>query len=213
MGSASSGRWYDGAVYSSVVDRLLTGLHDHVATHLPDGQRVLDAACGTGALSQQMARTGRQVVGVDMSQRHIDHARRRVADAGVGRDAMRFEVGDLRKVEAPAEGAWDVAVIVLALHEMRTDVASSVVARLHEVAAQVMIADFFAPLPWNLPGVTNRAAELAAGPSHWAAFRAYQANGGLDALLAGTGATTLTDRTIGQGTIRVTTSRSKTSEW
>jgi SAM-dependent methyltransferase len=205
MAGSARGRWYDGAVYSAVVDRLLAGVHGYVATHLPDGDRVLDAACGTGALSERIARTGRQVVGIDMSARHVDHARRRAAKSGLGPDALSFEVGDLRELDVGE--AWDVAVIVLALHEMPSAVAPVVLARLARAASLVMIVDFAAPLAWNLPGLTKRAAELAAGRAHHAAFRAYQARGGLDPLFAEAGVDVVTDRTIDSGTLRVVTAR------
>jgi ubiquinone/menaquinone biosynthesis C-methylase UbiE len=205
--SSPTSRWYDGRFYAAVVDRLLEGVHGYVAAHLPDGQRVLDAACGTGALSQQIARTGRQVVGIDMSPRHIDHARRRAAQAGFAPDRLRFEVGDLRELERDDAEPFDVAVIVLALHEMPHTTAREVLARLAVVASRVMVVDFAAPLAWNVPGLTKRAAEVAAGRSHHAAFRAYQANGGLDTLLAETGVTAVADRTIDSGTLRVVTAR------
>ncbi len=197
------GRWYDGRVYAGIVDRLLAGVHGYVAAHLPDGQRVLDAACGTGTLSQKIARAGRAVVGVDLSPRHIDYARQRAARAGFGPDQLRFEIGDLRELEAPESGPYDVAVIVLALHEMPARIRPAVVARLASVAGQVMIVDFAAPLTWNPSSLKKRTAELAAGPSHHAAFRDYVANGGLDAIVGQAGVTTTSDRTIDSDTLRV----------
>lgn len=206
MGAPSLvGRWYDGPVYAGIVDRLLAGVHSYVAAHLPDGQRVLDAACGTGTLSQEIARTGRTVVGVDLSPRHIEYARQRAVRAGFGSDQLRFEVGDLREVDSPASSPYDVAVIVLALHEMPTDMRPAVVARLAGVAEQVMIVDFAAPLAWNSSGLKKRAAELAAGPSHHAAYRDYQSSGGLDTIIDQAAVTTITDRTIDSGTLRVAT--------
>ena len=199
------GRWYDGHVYAGVVDRLLAGVHGYVAAHLPDGQRVLDAACGTGALSHKMARTGRSVVGIDLSARHIHYARQRAVRAGFGPDQLRFEVGDLREITPPAAGPYDVAVIVLALHEMPTSTRPGVVAHVASVASRVMIVDFAAPLAWNFSGLKKRAAELAAGPAHHAAYRDYQTNGGLDPIIDRAGVTTISDRTIDRGTLRVAT--------
>lgn len=201
---AAVGRWYDGRVYAGIVDRLLAGVHGYVAAHLPDGQRVLDAACGTGTLSQKIARAGRSVVGIDLSPRHIDYARRRAARAGFGPDQLRFEVGDLQELQAPDSGPYDVAVIVLAVHEMPARIRPAVVARVASVAQKVMIVDFAAPLAWNLSGLTKRTAELAAGPSHHAAFRDYVTNGGLDAIVGQAGVTMTSNRTIDSDTLRVT---------
>ncbi len=197
-------RWYDGGVYAGIVDRLLAGVHGYVADHLPDGQRVLDAACGTGTLSQMIVRTGRTVVGVDLSPRHIDYARRRAARAGFGPDRLRFEVGDLQELQAQDAGPYDVAVIVLALHEMPPRIRPAVVARLVRMARQVMIVDFAAPLAWNPSGLKKRTAELAAGPSHHAAFRDYVTTGGVDTIVGQAGVTVDRDRAIDSDTLRVT---------
>lgn len=207
--SPSGGRWYDGTVYAGIVDRLLAGVHSYVASHLPDGQRVLDAACGPGTLSHVIAGTGRTVVGIDLSPRHIDHARQRAARSGYAPDRLRFEVGDLRELEPSTSGRYDVAVIVLALHEMPAQMRPAVLGRLTEVADQVMVVDFAAPLAWNPSGLKKRAAELAAGPSHHAAFRDYQRRGGLDTIIDQAAVTTTSDRTIDRGTLRVTTVSSR----
>jgi SAM-dependent methyltransferase len=204
MGS-TSGRWYDGRVYGTIVDRLLAGVHDSVAAHLPGGQRVLDAACGTGALSRRIAGTGRTVVGVDLSARHIEYARERAEREGFSPEELRFEVTDLRELAPPPEGRFDVAVIVLALHEMPAEVRPVVVDRLAGAAEQVVIVDFAAPLALNAAGVTKRAAELAAGREHHAAFRDYERAGGLDTILERGEVAVVGDRTIDSGTLRVVT--------
>ena len=48
-------RWYDGRSYAATIDRLLSGVRGYVADRLPDGDRVLDACCGTGSLSLRLA--------------------------------------------------------------------------------------------------------------------------------------------------------------
>lgn len=53
--------------------------------------RVLDAGCGTGEQTLLAAARGADAVGVDVSPRAIEQARRKAADRGL---TARFEVGD-----------------------------------------------------------------------------------------------------------------------
>jgi SAM-dependent methyltransferase len=212
MGDASPSRWYDGWFYATVMDPLLAGMHEYVADHLPAGERVLDAACGTGSLAARIASRGRSVVGVDMSPSHIAHARQRVTDTGLPPGRLRFEVADLRTLEPPDDGPYDVAVIVLALHEMPTAARATVVGRLAAVADQAVLVDFAAPLPWNVAGITKRAAEIVAGWDHHAAHRDFIARGGLDAVAAAAGVEVVDERTIGSGSVRVLTVRRRAAD-
>jgi cyclopropane fatty-acyl-phospholipid synthase-like methyltransferase len=53
--------------------------------------RVLDAGCGTGEHALLAAARGADAVGVDVSRRAIEHARRKAAERGL---SVRFEVAD-----------------------------------------------------------------------------------------------------------------------
>lgn len=198
-------RWYDGRVYAAVVDRALAGLHRSVAEHLPAGERVLDACCGTGGAALRFALAGRRVVGVDLSPDQIATARSRAGAAGIGPDRLRFEVGDVGRLKPPDEGPYDVAVTVLALHEMPAEARQQVVATLVAVAHRVVLVDFAAPMPLNAAGLVKRAAELVAGPGHFAAFRDFVRRGGLAPLVGAADARVEDDRTIGAGTLQVVT--------
>ncbi len=58
-----------------------------------NGRRVLDAGCGTGALSIEAARRGADVVGIDISPNLIDLARQRTPVELAGQ--IQFEAGDM----------------------------------------------------------------------------------------------------------------------
>ena len=201
---APTARWYDGRTYASTIDRLLSGVRGFVADRLPDGDRVLDVCCGTGSLAMRLANDGRQVVGVDLSPRHIEWARLRARDAGLDHDQLRFEINDVSDLETPEEGPFDVAVIVLSIHEMPAAARAPVVRTLTTVARRVMIVDFASPMRWNAAGIRNRAAELVAGAGHFAAFRDYQRRGGLGPLIGPGDLLVEDDRRIDGGTLHVT---------
>jgi SAM-dependent methyltransferase len=60
------------------------------------GQRLLDLACGTGAVAELAAATGAEVVGVDIAPALIEQARERAAERGLEID---YRVGDVEALE------------------------------------------------------------------------------------------------------------------
>jgi SAM-dependent methyltransferase len=59
------------------------------------GKRVLDVACGTGAVAIEAARRGAEVVGVDITPKMLDEARHRADAAGVEVDFRLGSFDDL----------------------------------------------------------------------------------------------------------------------
>lgn len=75
------------------VTNTIRDIHDLVIERVDPkpGERVLDAATGTGAVAILAAKRGADVVGQDLAPVLIDTARERAAEEGV---AVQFEVGD-----------------------------------------------------------------------------------------------------------------------
>jgi SAM-dependent methyltransferase len=77
-----------------------------------DGERVLDAGCGTGSLTFPLAERARvrSILGLDFSSAYIEHAKRRNRDPRI-----EFRVGDV--CELPFEDAtFDRVLSLLVLH-------------------------------------------------------------------------------------------------
>lgn len=70
------------------------------------GQRLLDLACGTGAVAELAAATGAEVVGVDIAPALIEQARQRAAERGLEID---YRVGDVEALELEDAGFGLVA--------------------------------------------------------------------------------------------------------
>ena len=104
------------------------------------GKRLLDAGCGTGALSVEAARRGAYVVAVDLSPTLVGLARERHAnDAAPGR--IDFLVGDMLD---DGLGAFDHVVAMDSLIHYRAADVTRVVARLaHRTRASILFT--FAP--------------------------------------------------------------------
>lgn len=77
------------------------------------GLRLLDAGCGTGALSVEAAQRGAQVVAIDVSRSLVQVARDR---AGAAARNIRFEVGDMLD---PYLGTFDHVVAMDSLIHYR----------------------------------------------------------------------------------------------
>lgn len=66
------------------------------------GKRVLDAACGVGYGTAELARVAREVIGVDVSEEAIAYARQRYAGPNI-----TFELGDVTQLPHP-DGSFDL---------------------------------------------------------------------------------------------------------
>ncbi len=74
-----------------------------------DGEKVLDAGCGTGSLSATLARVTRasKILGIDPSKGFIEYARTRVADPRV-----TFDLGDAQSLPYP-DASFDRCMALL----------------------------------------------------------------------------------------------------
>ncbi|MEM1415329.1 MAG: magnesium protoporphyrin IX methyltransferase [Myxococcota bacterium] len=112
-------------------------------SYLPDdlrGQRVLDAGCGTGALAQEAAKRGAEVVAVDISPTLVQLARERVR-VPEGSGSVRFEVGDMTSIE---HGRFHWIVAMDSLIHYEADDLVDLVVRL-AARAHLGLAFTFAP--------------------------------------------------------------------
>lgn len=75
------------------ITETITDIHEAVIERLDPkpGERLLDVACGTGAVAERAAAIGADVVGVDIAPALIEQARQRAAERGLG---IEYLVGD-----------------------------------------------------------------------------------------------------------------------
>jgi ubiquinone/menaquinone biosynthesis C-methylase UbiE len=171
-------RFYDGRLYARTLDPLLSRLHQYVADHVEPTGRVLDVGCGTGDLVLRLAAKAGAVVGVEHSPAMVDYANERRASGSVSN--VSFVLGDASTALAHLpEGHFDLATLVLVLHEMPVEAQAPVLCEVTRVARRAMCVDFRAPMPWNIAGLRNRVLEIAAGWEHYRAFREFQSRDSL----------------------------------
>ncbi len=118
-------------------DRMRNRILDVLPSDLR-GCRVLDAGCGTGALSVAAARRGAEVVAIDLSASLIEVAKERLpTDLGDGRIDLR--VGDMLDDEL---GRFDYVVAMDSLIHYRTHDMVNMIARLCERADHGVVVTF-----------------------------------------------------------------------
>jgi SAM-dependent methyltransferase len=134
-------------------------------------------ACGTGKLASLLAPKCSKVIGIDLSIKNINVAKARQIQN------TEFIHGDATKLKENIADELDIAVISLALHEMPPNVRSSVIDQMKQAAEELIFADYVVPMPTDLTGKGVHLVEFFAGKHHFAGYRHFQKNGGLDSLL------------------------------
>lgn len=179
------GAYYDGALYARLIDPLLARQRALVAEAVPAGASLLDACCGTGALALQCAPRCSAVLGIDLSRRMIAHANTALARHRY--DHVSFRLADAAALHDIADRAFDLATLVMALHEMPDTARLGVLRELARVARGIILVDYAAPMPVNRTGVRFRVLEVLAGRRHFAGYRDFQRRRGLPPLIEAAG--------------------------
>lgn len=199
---APRSRFYDGAIYARLLDPSLTRLHEVVASYVEPGARMLDVGCGTGNLAFLAAETASEVTGIELSPAMVDYAERRRRREKVER--VSFVIGDASSAMADRpDRSFDVATMVMTLHEMPAATRESVLQEVCRLADRLICVDFRVPMPSNLPGWRNRLAELAAGPEHFLAFRDFGRRGGVPGIAKAAGLRCVHRRLVDGGTLDI----------
>jgi len=111
---------------ASMINSLPADLH---------GARVLDAGCGPGAFSVELARRGAEVVGVDLSPTLIDLARERLADEEVA-GSITLVAGDMTQ---PHDKPFDYVIAMDSVIHYEAPDLLDVVARLTAQASKRVV--------------------------------------------------------------------------
>jgi 2-polyprenyl-3-methyl-5-hydroxy-6-metoxy-1,4-benzoquinol methylase len=114
---------------------------------LPAEGRILDVGCGFGLWSAYFGQMQpqRRILGVDLSERRVEMARRVVKHVGVGAE---FTAGDIR--EARVEGPFDGAYVLDVLHHIPRDDQRAVLEKLRDLLAPggVLLIKDITTEPW-----------------------------------------------------------------
>jgi ubiquinone/menaquinone biosynthesis C-methylase UbiE len=165
-----------GFIYRIFIDPLISGLRKSVAEHVDPSHRVIDVACGTGALSSAMAEKAMHVTGIDLSEDMIITAQRTAKRRGATN--VFFELLDASDLSRYRDGEYDLAVTSMAIHQFETQLAIKILAEMKRISGRVVIADYKHNMPAGLSKRIAWGIERMAGGDHYRNFRIYMQNGG-----------------------------------
>jgi demethylmenaquinone methyltransferase/2-methoxy-6-polyprenyl-1,4-benzoquinol methylase len=112
----------------------------------PPGARALDLATGTGDIAFGLAAKGVRVVGLDITLRMIQLARRKAAVAPARADVARFLVGDMLALPFPS-GSFDIVTTGYGLRNVPSlSTAIDEIGRVLTPGGQVLSLDFNRPM-------------------------------------------------------------------
>ena len=91
--------------------RLQAIIHeDFILRYLKPGNRVLDAGCGPGRFSITIARAGGKVTALDISDKQLEIAKQKIAEAGLSEKVDSFIEGDICDLSMFADEQFDMVI-------------------------------------------------------------------------------------------------------
>ncbi|MRR20842.1 class I SAM-dependent methyltransferase [bacterium] len=195
---------FKGILYQLFIDPLISGLRRSVASHIGSGERVIDVACGTGALTLSMAGKATHVTGIDISEDMINTARNAAERRGITN--ITLELQDASDLSRYADKEFDVAVASMAMHQFDAGLAVQILSEMNRIAKRIVIADYNCPMRRNLPAALAWSIEYMAAGDHYRNFRNYMQNGGMPWLAGRAGIDIKVPAIRGSGVFAVTVS-------
>lgn len=143
------------------------------------GMSILDIGCGTGTQLMLYQRYQCDLFGLDSSPSMLEVARKRLGDGA------RLDLGDAASMPYQ-EHMFDLAILMLTLHEIAPSVRPIVLAEINRVLkndGHLLLIDFhigpYQPLQGWISKTIIFLAELAAGRTHYRNYRDFIKTGGL----------------------------------
>ena len=166
------------------------------------GEKVIDIACGTGALTLAMADHASHVTGIDLSEEMIITARRTARKRQS--QNISFEMLDATDLSGYPDKSFDVAISSLAMHQFEPGTGVRVLREIKRVARRIIIADYNCPMRPGPAAWLAYLIEYIAGGDHYRNFRQYMTNAGLNKLAAEAGLSISSQEEKGSGVFMVT---------
>lgn len=166
-----------GFIYQTLIDPLLAGLREDVLLYIRPSDRIIDVACGTGALSLSLAGKAFHVTGADLSNDMIVTAARSARKKGIMN--VHFMVHNASRLSDLKDHKFDVAVTSMAIQQFEEELAVQVIIGMRTIASKIIIADYNYPMPEGIPRWLAYTIEKLAGGDHYRNFMNFMKKGGI----------------------------------
>jgi len=190
-----------GFFYKVFIDPLINGLRRSLASMIVPGEKVIDVACGTGALSLVMARHAGYVTGIDLSEDMIITARRTAQKRQSSN--VTFVLLDATDLSCFPDLSFDVAVSTLAMHQFDPETGIKVLGEMRRIAKRIIIADYNCPMRSGPAAWLAWSIERAARGDHYRNFRKYMAREGMNRLATDAGLVITSREERGEGVFMI----------
>jgi len=171
--------------------------------------RILEVACGTGTLSQLLAKKGFNVLALDKSYSMIKHAQNKTDDSYIGRVTVIH--GDA-SIMPFYSASFDAVIMQLGLHEMENNIRMASGREIIRVAKKNAVFIFFDFTPTNKLSFSKfvlTIIEFIAGIDHFRNVRRFIKNGGLLSFLENLNLEIIKNHSFFQGNICLAVARKR----
>jgi 2-polyprenyl-3-methyl-5-hydroxy-6-metoxy-1,4-benzoquinol methylase len=100
------------------------------------GTRVLEVGCGTGALTEYLAKTGAEIVATDLFDQFLDIAKKKIAAPNV-----IFQVANAEKMTDFADGSFDAVCGLSILHHLNLELTLPAIYRILKPGGRLAFAE------------------------------------------------------------------------
>jgi len=172
--------WYDGWFYDFFIAPNQDKSFDIVKNLIHYNATVLDIGFGTGRLEFKIASKCKRIVGIDLSIKNVERARKNLSKTKIKN--VEFYHSDIHQFAIRNIEKFDFAVLSFVIHEVDENLRCKILNEAANIADQVIIIDYEAPQPKGIWKYLNEIVEFAAGKNHYRNYKNYLKNNGINGL-------------------------------
>ena len=176
--------WYDGFLFEKMMDERLTELFvGPISALVEEGSSVIDIGCGIGSLALKLSEKCTKVVGIDVSSKMINYAKKRKKNY----HNVEFHHLCASLLPEAFSEKFDYGIMSQIMHETSEELREEIIEDAKKVTGRLIISDYIAPLPKNMYGRMIKFVERIAGSEHNRNFKSWLSSGGLDSFISSHG--------------------------